>query len=135
MLKIPRGPGQSPGAALEQFSLLSSDGEAAGTDQSLMNSDTPKPTVNLAPFPQILHSKLQFSYGGVVSHVSRLLESSPRPAQHVKIEIARAFQAAAVAQLEEKLSLGLRWCENKQIEPTGVVVSGGVASNTFLRIR
>ena len=64
------------------------------------------------------------------------------------------FQAAAVAQLEDKVVLALRWCaENRQailrditnaedvpqdsftLPVRHVVVSGGVASNLFFRQR
>ncbi|KAG9123499.1 hypothetical protein FRC07_014870 [Ceratobasidium sp. 392] len=49
--------------------------------------------------------------------------------------IAAAFQRAAVAQLEAKLKLGLKECVRLGIHPTSVVVSGGVASNAYLRER
>lgn len=52
-----------------------------------------------------------------------------------KLALARAFQTAAVAQLEEKLTLGLKWCAQKGVQVRHVVVSGGVASNNFLRTR
>jgi hypothetical protein len=42
---------------------------------------------------------------------------------------------AAVGQLEEKLLLALKWCEMNDIIVQEVVVSGGVASNKFLRER
>ncbi|KAG8746980.1 hypothetical protein FRC10_002779 [Ceratobasidium sp. 414] len=49
--------------------------------------------------------------------------------------IAAAFQRAAVAQLEAKVKLGLKECIRTGVHPTSVVVSGGVASNTYLRER
>ena len=49
-----------------------------------------------------------------------------------KRALARAFQTAAVGQLEEKLLLALKWCETKNITVQEIVVSGGVASNKFL---
>ncbi|KAG8734603.1 hypothetical protein FRC12_018459 [Ceratobasidium sp. 428] len=49
--------------------------------------------------------------------------------------VAAAFQKAAVAQLEAKLKLGLKECMRVGIHPTSIVVSGGVASNTYLRER
>jgi len=49
--------------------------------------------------------------------------------------LARAFQTAAVGQLEEKILLALKWCEMKDIMVQEIVVSGGVASNKFLRER
>jgi N6-L-threonylcarbamoyladenine synthase len=53
----------------------------------------------------------------------------------VKRALARDFQIAAVAHLEEKLLLGLNYCRNENIPVRSVVVSGGVASNEFLRER
>lgn len=52
-----------------------------------------------------------------------------------KRALARAFQTAAVGQLEEKLLLALNWCEMNGIIVQEIVVSGGVASNKFLRER
>ena len=52
-----------------------------------------------------------------------------------KLALARAFQEAAVAQLEEKLSLALNQCFAEGVHVKHLVVSGGVASNNFLRDR
>ena len=52
-----------------------------------------------------------------------------------KQAIARTFQTAAFSQLEEKLGLGLQWCRSKGINVQQVVISGGVASNLYLRQR
>jgi N6-L-threonylcarbamoyladenine synthase len=49
--------------------------------------------------------------------------------------IAAAFQKAAISQLEEKLKLGLKECIRLGAHPESIVVSGGVASNTYLRER
>ncbi|QRV93877.1 glycoprotease/Kae1 family metallohydrolase [Ceratobasidium sp. AG-Ba] len=49
--------------------------------------------------------------------------------------IAAAFQRAAVGQLEAKLRLGLKECLRKNVHPGSIVVSGGVASNSYLRAR
>lgn len=49
--------------------------------------------------------------------------------------IAAAFQRAAISQLEEKLKLGLKKCMQLGVHPESIVVSGGVASNTYLRER
>lgn len=40
---------------------------------------------------------------------------------------------AGFKQVEEKLGLGLKHIEGKGVEVKGLVVSGGVASNTYLR--
>ncbi|KEP50938.1 glycoprotease/Kae1 family metallohydrolase [Rhizoctonia solani 123E] len=49
--------------------------------------------------------------------------------------IAASFQKAAIGQLEEKLKLGLKKCVRLGVEPRSIVVSGGVASNSYLRAR
>ncbi|CAE6530704.1 unnamed protein product [Rhizoctonia solani] len=49
--------------------------------------------------------------------------------------IAASFQKAAIGQLEEKLKLGLRKCMQLDVNPGSIVVSGGVASNSYLRAR
>jgi N6-L-threonylcarbamoyladenine synthase len=82
--------------------------------------------------------ELAFSYSGLHSAIDRYITSS-NGIQNLdlptKLGLARAFQAAAVAQLEEKLALGLNWCQHQNVPIRHVVVSGGVASNAFLRER
>ncbi|CAE6409662.1 unnamed protein product [Rhizoctonia solani] len=50
-----------------------------------------------------------------------------------RMNIAASFQKAAIGQLEEKLKLGLKKCMRLGVEPRSIVVSGGVASNSYLR--
>lgn len=50
-----------------------------------------------------------------------------------KHAIAAAFQDAAVSQLEEKIILAMKKLDPSQL--SSLVVSGGVASNLFLRER
>lgn len=50
-----------------------------------------------------------------------------------KHAIAAAFQDAAVSQLEEKIVLAMKKLDPSQL--SSLVVSGGVASNLFLRER
>jgi len=113
---------RGPGAALEQFC-------AGGESEEQIDIPT-------APRP--MHSRLAFSYAGLHSFVQRFICS------HGGIEnldlktrraLAREFQTAAITQLEEKLTLGLKWCTQMDIKIRHVVVSGGVASNSFMRER
>ena len=97
----------------------------------------------LPKFPLAMPRQLGFSFGGLVASVERYIEragpESPfsdasetggeRPA------IAHAFQTAAVWQLEEKVSLALDRCTRKGVHIRELVVSGGVASNVYLRNR
>jgi N6-L-threonylcarbamoyladenine synthase len=116
--------GIGPGAALEKF---------CATDYPVMNLPKIDPS-----FPRSMHGQLAFSYCGLHSCVERYIFARDGVQNldfPTKLALARAFQTAAVSQLEDKLSLGLKWCERRNIQIGHVVVSGGVASNTFLRER
>jgi N6-L-threonylcarbamoyladenine synthase len=111
-----------PGATLEQFCAAGERGE---------ETDIPA-----APRP--MHSQLAFSYSGLQSFVERFIFSRGGIENldlSARRGLARVFQTAAVAQLEEKLTLGLKWCIERDLQIRYVVVSGGVASNSFLRSR
>lgn len=92
------------------------------------------PSIPLISRPFI--GQLQFSFSGLHSSVKQFID---RQADVIDIPmkraLARAFQTAAVGQLEEKLLLALKWCEMNGIIVQEIVVSGGVASNKFLRER
>ncbi|KAG6813678.1 hypothetical protein H0H92_008526 [Tricholoma furcatifolium] len=112
-----------PGAALEQFCLTSpTDG-----------ANLPE----VPPYPRPCRGQLAFSYSCLHSHVERFIttEGAENLDNPTRLALARAFQVSAVAQLEEKLRLAFSWCANNDIHVHDVVVSGGVASNTFLRNR
>lgn len=146
--------GRAPGAALEAFCR---DGLAHTDDES---GQFPA----IQPFKVPLKGELAFSFSGLHSSVDRYIEmhgvAAPAPNDSSRLAlvlpdahrlaIARAFQKAALAQLEEKVVLALKWCaehrssisaEQKspynggQLPVKHVVVSGGVASNSFLRDR
>lgn len=112
-----------PGAALEQFCASP--------------EETPEITANV-PLPSITPGELKFSYSGLHSIVQRYIsrcggiDSMNAPS---RLALARAFQTAAFAQLEAKLTLGLEACARRGVCIRHVVVSGGVASNICLRSR
>jgi len=111
-----------PGAALDQFCAA---GESEGE-------------IHIPAAPRPMYSQLEFSYSGLHSFVERFISSRggiPNLDLSTRRALARMFQTAAVAQLEEKLSLGVKWCTQRNIKIRHVVVSGGVASNSFLRER
>ncbi|GAA5830146.1 hypothetical protein JCM3766R1_002798 [Sporobolomyces carnicolor] len=130
-LEIPWELGKgSPGAALESFAFtplpstaISVEGESVGN-------------VTDHPFPIPFRNQLSFSYAGLRSALTRIIASNPvqtmSPVQ--KQSIAKGFMVAAFKQVEEKLAMGLRKIEEDEgIQVEGLVVSGGVASNTYLR--
>ena len=80
--------------------------------------------------------QLQFSFSGLHSFVKQFIDRQAVAIDlPTKRALARAFQTAAVSQLEEKLLLAIKWCETNGIMVREIVVSGGVASNKFLRER
>lgn len=130
-----------PGAALEKF--------CASGDQAVQS-----PLPEVPRFPSVMPGKLAFSFSGLHSFVDRYIQSNRIPLPSVpdgserkgkdtlsdghKLALARAFQSAAFAQLEEKLVLALQWCARHRGDDPPIrhiVVSGGVASNAFLRNR
>ncbi|KAL7281011.1 hypothetical protein ACG7TL_004313 [Trametes sanguinea] len=125
MLKIPLN-GRAPGAALERYCASEPPPAAEGEEQD--GSDIPMPI----PMP----GKLAFSYSAPHSAVERFLTAGGGELdERTRVRLARSFQRAAVSQLEEKLVLAMRKLANQGVKVKSLVVSGGVASNSFLRER
>ncbi|KAL1945585.1 hypothetical protein VTO73DRAFT_1587 [Trametes versicolor] len=86
--------------------------------------------------PSPMRGRLAFSYTGLHSTVERYLDTQRGVLdERMRLGLARSFQKAAVAQLEEKLVLGMRLCRRQDVRVRALVVSGGVASNQYLRER
>ncbi|EGN99643.1 hypothetical protein SERLA73DRAFT_167555 [Serpula lacrymans var. lacrymans S7.3] len=121
------------GAALEDFCRTGGDFDEGQLGRGL---DDAVPQLPL-PMP----GQLGFSFSCLHSSVERALASHPSSINSssvphaYKLALARAFQSAAARQLTSKLTLGLQWCERRDITVRDIVVSGGVASNAFLRDR
>ncbi|KAI9059105.1 hypothetical protein FKP32DRAFT_1688230 [Trametes sanguinea] len=123
LLKIPLQ-GRAPGAALERYCTS----EPPGAEE-----DAPD-----IPMPTAMPGKLAFSYSAPHSAVERFLAARGGAGEldeRTRVRLARGFQRAAVGQLEEKLVLGMRELARQGVKVTSLVVSGGVASNAFLRER
>jgi N6-L-threonylcarbamoyladenine synthase len=81
---------------------------------------------------------MSFSFAGFHSYMDIYLRNQggieifdiPR-----KRRLAKAFQASVFAHLVEKLLLALECCTQQGVHIQDVVVSGGVASNMYLRER
>ena len=113
---------RGPGAALEEFCC--------------MNSEEAERLPDIQPFSVPMPGKLAFSFASLQSSVDRNISimQEPLSTPH-KMALARTFQTAAANQLCAKLTLGLQKLELKGVKVRDVVVSGGVASNAFLRER
>lgn len=86
--------------------------------------------------PRPMRGRLAFSYTGLHSTVERYLDTQRGVLdERARLGLARSFQKAAVAQIEEKLVLGMRLCRREDVRVRALVVSGGVASNQYLRER
>ncbi|TFK44575.1 Gcp-like domain-containing protein [Crucibulum laeve] len=111
-----------PGDALEKFCAEEAD----------------EAPVEIPPITRPLIGKMQFSYSGLHSNIERFVHRAGGIENidiSTKRALARAFQEAAVKQLEEKVLLALQSCRQKGIHIQNLVVSGGVASNHYLRGR
>nr|XP_043624522.1 probable tRNA N6-adenosine threonylcarbamoyltransferase, mitochondrial [Erigeron canadensis] len=96
--------------------------------------------------PMKQHKDCNFSYAGLKTQVKLAIESKKIDAgipyssasiedQGLRADIAACFQRAAVLHLEEKCERAIQWA--LEIEPSvkHLVVSGGVASNQYVRAR
>lgn len=116
--------GTSAGAALERYCASKSAPPDA-------NPDAPE-----VRMPRPMRGRLAFSYTGLHSTVERYLDTQRGVLdERMRLGLARSFQKAAVAQIEEKLVLGMRLCRREDVRVRALVVSGGVASNQYLRER
>ncbi|KAF9813707.1 hypothetical protein IEO21_05423 [Rhodonia placenta] len=132
MLALPWS-AHGPGAALEQFCRDGPAGGMGAPGGEEIGSGEPAEAPHI-PLP--MRGRLAFSYTGLHSSVERFLHARGGVVDaRTKHAIATTFQKNAVGQLEEKLALGLQLCRRKGIQIRHVVVSGGVASNSYLRER
>ena len=119
LLQIPYE-GTAAGAALERFCAIAGEGEV----------------VDEIPMPRTMRGRLAFSYTSLHSAVERFVHARQGELdERTKLVLARSFQKAAVGQLEEKVVLAMRKCAQEGIAVQSLVVSGGVASNAYLRER
>ncbi|GJE96772.1 peptidase M22, glycoprotease [Phanerochaete sordida] len=126
------------GAALEAFAAGAPASFTHGVDADVHDADEPDADAAVPDFAVPLRGQLAFSYGGPRSRVEIFVRERggvERVPEATRRALARAFQAAAVRQLEEKTVLALRHCEGLGVRVQDVVVSGGVASNSYLRQR
>ncbi|KAK0193506.1 glycoprotease [Armillaria mellea] len=100
-----------------------------------IESKTPR---DFTPFSNAMPGEMGFSYSGYHSQVERFVHRRggvENIAPEEKVAVARAFQEAVVDHLESKLMLGIKQCFRDNIPIKHVIISGGVASNSYLRAR
>jgi len=134
-------PDESIGRVFDKVSrLLALPWSAKGPGASLEEFVAASPVEDkLTPsMPRTMPGILGFSYTGLHSAIERFVTARGGAVAldcATKRAVANAFQTAAVNQLEEKVSLALRWCRDRGHGVGHLVVSGGVASNSYLRNR
>ncbi|SCV69047.1 BQ2448_2067 [Microbotryum intermedium] len=144
-LKIPWSLGSgSPGAALEAFAFPSAPTTPTTTTFTMMDRDRIiGHAINLGDgvvphFSQPFPRQLAFSFSGARSQLDRIISDEPvaKMERERKRLLARSFMQAAVKQVEDKIALALSLQEPKGMRDVRhLVVSGGVASNSYLRKR
>lgn len=117
----------SLGAALERYA----NEDAAGSAGDGQAGSTVLPT-----FPRIMPGQLAFSYSGLRTHLDRFVRVNALDTldERSRRTLARSFLSAAVLQVEDKLALALKKLA-PDTRPRALAMSGGVASNLFLRAR
>uniref|UniRef100_A0A0D9UZZ0 Glycoprotease 1 n=1 Tax=Leersia perrieri TaxID=77586 RepID=A0A0D9UZZ0_9ORYZ len=95
--------------------------------------------------PMRQHKDCNFSYAGLKTQVRLAIESRNIPADHISISsateedrqlranIAASFQRVAVLHLEERCQRAVEWALKMEPSIKYFVVSGGVASNQYVR--
>ncbi|GAA5877457.1 hypothetical protein JCM16303_003340 [Sporobolomyces ruberrimus] len=127
-LKIDWELGQgSPGASLEKFAFTPFTSRSEGEEVVVVKGHE---------FPVPYKNELKFSYAGVRSALTRILKTTPVESlsETRKQELAKGFMESCFRQVEEKVEMGFKAIEEEEgVRVEGLVVSGGVASNTYLR--
>jgi N6-L-threonylcarbamoyladenine synthase len=87
------------------------------------------------PIPLLGHKNrpYSFSFSGLKSAVRRHLELNSPPQEKDKQNLAASLQATIAKSLVSRTTNALTFCQNNSIPITGLVLSGGVASNQYLR--
>ena len=94
---------------------------------------------NAFSFPKPLLNKketnLDLSFSGLKSHITNLINSNKNNlfSNNYVSDIAASFQKTITEILIHKLEKAIKFCNHKFVNYSNVVVSGGVASNAYLR--
>lgn len=126
MLHLPQSPTLGYGAVLEEYAAA----------EVLPPFDTEQISLPLPLSRNKEKNTLAFSFAGIISAMERTLKRhNPRyrfeaPPLSLQRAISRAFQTTAVAHIIDKTRLAIKSLE---FPIHGLVVSGGVGSNQYLR--
>ncbi|CAO3610234.1 unnamed protein product [Cunninghamella blakesleeana] len=113
-------------------------GPGAALEQAALKGD-PERYIDQLPMPMLQKNKstLAFSFSGLKTSVNRLIDQD-QVLNHPQLvyDMAAAFQLICIRHIEQKLKLALEKEILMNHKPlSALVVSGGVASNTFFRSR
>lgn len=126
ILRLPPSPTSGLGPVLEEYAARA---PLPPYDQSPVSALTRPLSGKNSHMPA-------FSFSGLLSAAERLAKQEwPRikgevPPENVQREVSRAFQTAAVRHLADKVRLAI---DSLGFLVNGLVVSGGVGSNKYLR--
>ncbi|EIW68945.1 hypothetical protein TREMEDRAFT_31504 [Tremella mesenterica DSM 1558] len=124
LLQLPPSLERGPGAVLEYYASLSysqPNNQLDNSSKSHLNSSTDS-----------IKTQKAFSFSGLLSATERLVNQlcpDGRVDEQVQKEISRAFQFATMGHLIDKVRLVMK----DYPDVRGLVVSGGVACNQYLR--
>ncbi|KZT68289.1 peptidase M22, glycoprotease [Daedalea quercina L-15889] len=122
LLKIPWGDG-GLGASLERYVL-------AGPPEGYNEQEGYEIPIYSTPMPK----SVDLAFGAYHSITERFLRGREDTIdENTRYAVAKSFQRAIVRQLEDKLGLIFRQLKDDRIQIHHLVVSGGVASNSFVR--
>ena len=85
------------------------------------------------PLPLAETRSMQYSFSGVGSAVQRICESMPDMQDEERIELAKEVMRVAFEHLAVRVVMALQDLKNRRQCIKTLVVSGGVASNGYLR--
>ena len=77
---------------------------------------------------------MEFTFSGLGSAVRRICDGNPNMGQEERVNLAREAMRLAFEHLASRVGWALKHLEDKGEDMKTLVVSGGVASNGYLRM-
>lgn len=85
------------------------------------------------PKPLCYRGCLDLSFSGLKTAVRVAIEKSEIHDDNFKSDISSSFQRTVADILTYKMNSAITYCKNKGVNPSAVVMAGGVAANKFIR--